>query len=1663
MKRKTFFICLLFYIISCPVTFSAGTIEWLFEFSRGTYSAPAIAEDGTIYIGGGNNLIAVNPDGSLKWTYTVVGDMGNSVEGSPAIGEDGTVYMGGNGKNHYYFYAINPDGTLKWRVNAGGKVDTTAAIGPDGTIFWPKTGGTLYASNPDGSTKWSHTFHEFLSTGVPVVSQDGTVYIGANSNSGRYLWALNNQNGQVKWAKACNIPVLTSPAIGIDGTIYAPDGWNMAAFAPDGTKKWSFASAGAVNSSPVVSTDGTVYFAGGLYIYALNSDGTEKWSYQTGGGVLAGLAIGKDGTIYTGSNDWYFYALNPDGTEKWSVNTGGRVLSSPAIGENGMIYVGRRTEGTLGGLLAITCENNSYQEDSPWPKFHSDNFNSGRHNAILSISPPGYDFGEVNLGANKNKDFFIQNRSKKLSFFIGTLALSQDTGQETSFAIMSDCSETTLGPGETASFTVEFTPVLNGNAGCTVSIPFDNFTSTLLLSGKGGGTENSALTGKVYDGSNGTVLPDASINMDAFSDTSGENGFFILSNIPPGTYTLSVEKEGYAEKSYDMEIPSATNVKKNLVIYPEGFAGIAVTDIASRFGENSFYLRGVNFEVEFTAYIDWDTHPPEKVKFITPSQTYEISTTENQVSRTFNMGTEFNSGETLKVQAVSSDSAISDEKEAKFTIMKPLPAVFPLASIDLGDNYFYNLSAGVNWKIFEEGAGEGLIPEDIPLFGSKSLILKLIPSVAGSVTSSGQASLRLAWEGLEASKKIESGKLAGLSFSLSPSLDISGQFVPSTGSWDWDGYAGLDGSASVKKSWPFIVWAGPVPIPMYAKASLSVAAALQAGIVDINPVILNGKVGINPYARGSLGAGADEIFAVEGWLGGGVDFGLQWPEKPTVEELTLYLNGGVTVYALLFKWENEALRWDWDILSDKYYVRPENLVLQPVVLGRDYIKEKNYASVKNSGWTTDVLKTDAKSYVVRYSTLEENVFPYSEAAVNSEGNYLYGAWLYDDISRNDLNRTKLVSSSWDGTSWTLPHLTVEDDGTPDFHPSLLTFADGTAAVIWEDGNQPLSESAVFDDMLSNLEISVAFYNPLESSWTDVTCLTSNGFLDRSPRLSGPDKNTLAAVWISSPGNQTVADGENPDKIYCSFRDGTEWSAPFMALEISFPVVKYSVAYNGTDLHIVLCLDKDRDTSTIEDRDLYLISRNSGIWTGLVPLLEDTTEEPAIDGNPSIFYDKDGNPVLLWIRNGKILQAVNLNMENREIVYDGEEYSTNLADFEICLSDNGRVGITWAEPSEFSSDIWAIIYQPSEDTWTTPLKLTEDEETDMFPAFDFYGEETLVGLYNSRAIDIEMKEYRTVSGKTSVMYQPLQEETNLAVLAYTMESEIGFVSGSLYINPENPLAGEDADIIVSVGNFGDKTISNIPVSFFVGNPDSGGVKIGDILVTSTLLPGQAAQAIQNWAIPALPEAVEIYAVLDPEETLPDTDLSNNLIHREFIKPDLSIKYFSWTEIFEDIISITANVANEGSIASPQTSILFTRDALDGDVLHQEALEPLEPNSSEELEFTIDVSGMDTNNLMVCVTADSDNTADEIREDNNTSCITLNPFLLPGDINRSGTVDISDVILSLRVAIGLDVTINGYTYEAVLLPSAVFGIGDINKSSNIDISDVILILRKSIGLE
>ena len=335
-------------------TVDTYTEKWRFYSSGWVEDAPVIDDDGIIYFAGEYNyldyLYAIYPNGTEKWKYKTNGLILGS---SPAIADDGTIYIGcWNTK----LYAINPDGTVKWKtVGLGGNVASSPAIAEDGTIYvgTMSTGNFIVAVNPNGTIKWKYkTGYHVVSS--PAIGEDGTIYCGSGDT---YLYALY-PNGTLKWRFKTGDDIKGPPSIANDGTVYTGsyDGYLYALFPNNGTMKWKCRIGDGSETNPSIGNDGTIYI-GGNYLYAVYpNNGTLKWRFKHSAFIhTSSPAISADGTIYFGTDDTgYIYAVNPDGTQKWRKKIADKwVESSPSIAKDGTVYIGSSVDMGKGYLHAF--------------------------------------------------------------------------------------------------------------------------------------------------------------------------------------------------------------------------------------------------------------------------------------------------------------------------------------------------------------------------------------------------------------------------------------------------------------------------------------------------------------------------------------------------------------------------------------------------------------------------------------------------------------------------------------------------------------------------------------------------------------------------------------------------------------------------------------------------------------------------------------------------------------------------------------------------------------------------------------------------------------------------------------------------------------------------------------------------------------------------------------------------------------------------------------------------------------------------------------------------------------------------------------------------------------------------------------------------------------
>ncbi|MEA5079853.1 MAG: PQQ-binding-like beta-propeller repeat protein [Anaerolineaceae bacterium] len=103
---------------------ASGKAIWEFDTLEPIRSSPAVDGNDNIYFGNGEGkLYCINPDGTLRWSYQLITDERNDLNGSPALGETGVYIAGESGEVFFvpYDYPLTPVGQVDARSFTAGE------------------------------------------------------------------------------------------------------------------------------------------------------------------------------------------------------------------------------------------------------------------------------------------------------------------------------------------------------------------------------------------------------------------------------------------------------------------------------------------------------------------------------------------------------------------------------------------------------------------------------------------------------------------------------------------------------------------------------------------------------------------------------------------------------------------------------------------------------------------------------------------------------------------------------------------------------------------------------------------------------------------------------------------------------------------------------------------------------------------------------------------------------------------------------------------------------------------------------------------------------------------------------------------------------------------------------------------------------------------------------------------------------------------------------------------------------------------------------------------------------------------------------------------------------------------------------------------------------
>src|ERR1035438_564385 len=204
---------------------------------------------------------------------------------------------------------------------------------------------------------------------------------------------------------------------------------------------------------------------------------------------------------------------------------------------------------------------------------------------------------------------------------------------------------------------------------------------------------------------------------------------------------------------------------------------------------------------------------------------------------------------------------------------------------------------------------------------------------------------------------------------------------------------------------------------MFAKADLKLSADATLGVVNLDPVALNGTLEFDPTITGTLGVGVDDVAAVAGWIQGQAEFTFQYPQTPSLQHYQLQLSVGGTEYAHLWILNVGASQtwytWTWPNSSPAFQA-PDLLKLSPLdsiqPYPRNYLSRPSYAAFNGhpNGRIHPLVPIPSSSQNPLLYPFQSQIFPFSESSISANGTNCYAVWLYDNPSRTANNQTMLV-------------------------------------------------------------------------------------------------------------------------------------------------------------------------------------------------------------------------------------------------------------------------------------------------------------------------------------------------------------------------------------------------------------------------------------------------------------------------------------------------------------------------------------------------------------------------------------------------------------------------------------------------------------------------------
>jgi hypothetical protein len=127
-----------------------------------------------------------------------------------------------------------------------------------------------------------------------------------------------------------------------------------------------------------------------------------------------------------------------------------------------------------------------------------------------------------------------------------------------------------------------------------------------------------------------------------------------------------------------------------------------------------------------------------------------------------------------------------------------------------------------------------------------------------------------------------------------------------------------------------------------------------------------------------------------------------------------------------------------------------------------------------------------------------------------------------------------------------------------------------------------------------------------------------------------------------------------------------------------------------------------------------------------------------------------------------------------------------------------------------------------------------------------------------------------------------------------------------------------------------------------------------------IPPQGSNSVSfNWQVPSVNSPATVFAVVDPDQVVPDVNRTNNVAQITLVKPNTEVQSMTWSRVASNLLSVTVSVVNDGAISNGPTTISLNEDSVTGPNLFSQAIGTLAPGQSKDVTFLWNTTSLPDN--------------------------------------------------------------------------------------------------------